>query len=275
MTHLSRLALLGLLFFHAAAHAFIPPVPAVVKEIFYGRKPKRATEIVLRHVIEAKPGEVIEVEERIMTERGRARFRWRIGGQPVGGQLERDGYLVEGGSKIETRSRLFLKYLLTASDTDFLNALQEEGFVRRDQLQQFKPGYSPDGDPNLWDVRGAYLRHADIYLHRVRQSVGIAVEGDAKRIVYFDQGLHGVRRLEWRDGTPVAWDFDGFHTPGKEGGFYPRHLYFSVNGEEKIRSELVAIRGASDRQVAEFTASPKGGPSGSAEAALQFLLSYR
>lgn len=265
------------------SHAFLPPVPALVRDAFDGRKPRRASEVVLRHHVEVRPGETVEIEERIALAGSKPLFLFKAmgQGQPLFGTWERRQYQVEDKA-YGARSGAFLKYFLGTSPDDFLNALVAEGYVRRDQLAQFKAGWVPEGDPNTWDVRGNYLRHPDIFLSRLKHGTAVAVigsdDGGNRRAVYFDPAGKGIRRLEWKEGGgQLAWEFDGFHQVAKE-GMYPRFLYYEVNGDEKIRSELLAVRVLSDRGASEFSAAqrrPRGSVPSNVDAALQLLLGLR
>lgn len=268
-----------LAFIASVGEAFIPPIPLAIREIFDGRKPG-ALEIVLRHRIGGG-----EFEERIVCERGRYQMVWRGGlfQQPVAATWERQAYFI-GDRNISSRSGIFLKYFGSHSADEFKDALMAEKFMRRDQMIQFKPGFSPSGDPQTWDLRENYLKHPDIFLERVRGSVAIVVvgldEGALRKAVAFDRSLKGVRRIEWKDGQEVAgWTFENF-SKFPSGGTYPHKLSFDINGNEVISSDVVAVRTIGDRALADFRtgwkqAASTTGLSPNAEAALQRLLGFR
>src|SRR5947209_7812537 len=94
---MTRFAVVLALAVSVAAEAFIPPVPAMVRDAFEGRKPRRGTEVVLRHHVDVRPGETIELEERIALVGSKPLFIFRaIGqGQPLAGSYERRQYFVE------------------------------------------------------------------------------------------------------------------------------------------------------------------------------------
>ena len=268
----------------STASAWIPPLPTIVNEIFDGRKVRNATEVVVRHTVELQPGQAMDVEERMAVIRNRRYAIWKVGAVLVAGTFDKDKYLVAGDKAFTTRSALWPKYLTYVNGDDFLSALVAEGFARRDQLQQFKPGFKAEGEPKTWNVKEQLLKHDDIFLTRLTRGVSIIVigtqEGENRKAVFFDPGFRGVRRIEWKEGPQVvAWEFDGFHNGGKDMGLLPRQFFFEVEGVEKIHSELVAARSLTDKQIKDYqtahrAASTAGMPE-NVESVLQLLLSYR
>lgn len=274
---------LGLFLIAESARAFIPPVPDILRAVTEGRRSRRATEIMIRHKVRLKEG-VVEIDEKLVTERGRAHvlFTSRQGGS-TSGSLDKQVWVLAGDVRIETRSTLFLKYLLASSSDDLLSPLIAEQFVRRDQLMQYKPGYSPHGDPKTWEASTHYMRHPDIKLSRLPGGEAIAVtgfaEGESRKTVYFDVALKGIRRLEWKEGeNKTAWEFDAFGTAFKE-GLLPGRMGFWQGENEVIASELSIFRGVSDAQAEglkkQFRGAGQQAPTGAFEEALRVLLSYR
>lgn len=285
MKKIQLVAFLGLL--SGIAQAFIPSVPGILKEVFDNGHTGKPWEVVIRHRIEPRPGEVYLVEEKMLEEKGRLSFLWSgsVLGHATSGTLEssseKSGYVLAGGHSIGTSSIVLPRYLAWSSADQMRDILLKEGFLRRDQFAEFEPNTTFEGDPQGWDLREKYIRHSDIYLHRLGSLTAIAVAGteqaNAKRIIYFDKGLRGIRRLEWVDGEAVAaWTLEGFS--GKEG--HPRHFTFEWNGNLVVTSDILFSRAAGDRQVQEFKAAARLAShdtslSSGAESALKTLLSYR
>jgi hypothetical protein len=285
---IGRLLTLAAVFSCVFSFAYIPPVPLLLKEIFDGRKPKIAVEAVFRHRVETRSGEPYEIEEKILSERGQALILWKGPGMgPIAATYDGKNYALSRDKTYPVRSNLFMKYFFSDSAEEFKETLLSEQFVRRDQLLEYKPGFIPNGDPALWNLRQNYLRHDDIFLQRLQDNltdISIAVqgthEGTTLRAVYFDRSFKGISRLEWRDGDQwFGWDFEGFARFSAD-GIYPRRLSFGVQGVEAISSQLVSWRPVRDRQLSEFKSNWKQvargiGSLASAEPALKLLLSYR
>jgi len=271
-----RLALLFWLGSLSVAQAFIPPVPWIVREAYEGRKPRRATEVVLYHRIDGT-----QFEERILVQAGRYQFLWRVGNNPVAGTWDRQGYGL-GQEIISGRTSIPLKYLTGNSPEELLSSLVAEGFVSREQLSTYTPGFTGDGDPATWDLTTNYLRHPGIYFQPLQSGIGIAIVGGEEaggaKTVVFDATSKGMRRLEWRLGNVAAWDFDALGTVGKE-GLYPRRMKLDLAGVELINSDLVTVRAPTDAQIREFQAAFRKAksedPSSSSLSLLRQLLSNR
>ena len=272
-----------------SAFALKPPLAFVLKDVFDNRKPGAAVEVVLKHTIELK-GEKIEIEERIVRERGQTRITWKIpGGSVVPATYERAGYVIARDHVFPSRTGLFIKYLTYDNSDDFRDQLIAEQFIRRDQLFQYKPGFIPTGDPQTWNMPENYMKHSDIFLSRLSRGIAVAVVGmqDAanRRSVFFDlpkkgsEHVDGVYRLEWKeDNQVVAWNFDTFVKSGD--GFYPRHGSFEVGGVELINTQVLAWRALRDKALSDSRNQWKALPRGSSlpasvEAGLKLLLSYR
>ncbi len=268
------------------AFGFIPPLTAVVHDLFDYRHPGLAQEIVFRHHVDLRAGETVDLEERIVAERGQTLCIWRQLGQPpfLVARWDGQGYLTGKGERIPSRSAIFMKYFTLDNPDAFRDALILEQFTRRDQWYEYKPGFMPDGDPQTWNVKENYLRHDDIYLSRLAQGVAITVQGsddpNNQKAVYFDKSLHGLDRIEWRsNNVATAWNFDQF-TRRQGEGFFPSKATFESGGLVLISSEVQSVRHLKDKQLFEFknswkAASRAPAPTGTAATALKTLLSYR
>lgn len=271
------------------ALALLPPLSFVIRDVFENRKPV-AIEAILKHQIELK-GEKIEIEERIVRERGQVRVIWRVpGGMQIPASYERAGYVMGNGRGYPSRTSLFMRYLMFDSADDFRDQLISEQFIRRDQLFQYKPGYIPTGDPQTWNLRENYMRHPDIFLQRLPKGIAVSVVGvedsNNRRAVFFDypkkgnERVEGILRLEWKEENQVAgWNFDQFSRSGSD-GWYPRHASFDVGGVEMINTQILAWRSIKERALNDSRNQWKAMPRATAlpsnvEAALKLLLSYR
>jgi hypothetical protein len=278
---------LSFLFLSLTARAFIPPLPSILKEVFDARKSGIAAEIYLKHRIEVRPQEFVELEERVLRERNETLFIWRQVGQSAvtAARWEGQNYFFAKDRQAPIGSELPIGYLVTDSADWFRDQMTAEQFIRRDQLYQFKPGFMPQGDPQTWNLKENYLRHEDIFLARLPAGIAIAVQGlsepTASHTVFFDQALKGILRFEWKQGDQVAaWDFDQFSGKASD-GFLPRRLRFERNGTVMVQSELVGSRKLKDKQLYEFKntwkqAMSRGySPTNTVEGALKTLLNNR
>lgn len=265
------------------AHAFIPPVSAVLKEIFDDRKFSDDVEFGFLHQVLGGSGEWSEIEERIVLDRRGPRFLWKVGanGTWISGQLEKRNYLV-GDQKIGARSLLFLKSFIANSAIEFRDVLISERFLRWDQLKQFKDGFELQGEPQTWDIKTNYLQHNSIYLALLPSGPSIAVmgsqDGNSKRVIYFDKSLKSLKRLEWSEGSDnFIWNFDSNLTSFKE-AFFPKRLYLMKENKEMIQSELIVIRQLNGRKLKEWMQlwqRSLNSSSASPDDKLKTLLSYR
>lgn len=268
----------------STAFGFLPPLTSIVHDVFDFRKGGPAIEIVFRHHIDLKVGDPVDLEERLVSERGQTLGIWKVVGQgPIlVARWDGQGY-TSGKDKIPSRSAIFIKYFTQDNPDNFRDALISEQFTRRDQWYQFKPGFTPEGDPQTWAIKDNYLRHDDIYLSRLPQGISIAVQGTDEagnqKIVYFDRSLHGLSRLEWRqNGVVTAWNFETFSRRQGD-GFYPAHATFESGGAVLVSTDVQSVRHLKDKQLADFNNTFKsahpGSPSSTVSAALKALLSYR
>lgn len=253
--------------------AFLPPVPAMVSELCSGRRPRRGTEVVFRHTL----GEVT-LEERLVSAGGKVQSVFTQGEGVVVAALEGTNYVV-GGERSPAGTRVPIRYLLTASSEDLLNLLIKEGFIDRDQLSMYKPGFDPVGDPSTWDLANNYIRQPGVFMRLLDGTPAVVVSSVEAKAVYFDESFKSLRRLEWKqEEGMVAWNFLESIAYGKEGNF-PRTWRLERDGVELVRSELVSIGVATDRAVSDIQSS--GGntrdsdPSGAVVALVRQLLAFR
>ncbi len=270
--------------FSTLSSAFVPPVGSVIKEIFDVRKPGVVIELTYKHQVEVAQGTTVTVDESFLYSQGKGYFLWKTPNHvPVYGVQERKAYLVGSDRKMNARSFLYTKYLGTASAEDFKEQLISEQFIRRDQLLQYKPGYTFEGDPDSWQVQENYVKHPDVRFKRLDSMVTIAVQGmddpQNNRTVFFDAKFQGVRKFEWKEGgNTSSWSFSDFNK--YQDGLFPKSMRFEQNGSELVSSELIQVRGLKDKAFQNtLKAWQKSGlkntSSGSLEDALKVLLSYR
>lgn len=247
-----------LLVFSLKAAAFIPPISAVLKEIFDGRKFSEGTELTLNHRVLTNNGEWSEVEEKILLENRGMKFIWKTIAPEAffSGQLEKRTYSLAGDKKIPSRSLLFLKNYSAGSAMEFRDALVGEKFLRWDQMKQFKEGFEPQGDPQTWNVKSQYLEQEAISLALLPTGPSIAVvgfqDGNSRKTVYFDKGLLGIKKFDWLEGKEsISWNFDQFSVAVNE-SLFPKKANFTKDGRDIIQSELMGIRQLSKRQSVEW-----------------------
>ncbi len=202
-----RLPYTLILLISQVSFAFIPPVPWLVREAFEGRKPRKATEIVFKHVLNGS-----EVEERVLVVGSRYYFLWRSPTGLLGGSLDKQNYNLGSSTAIPGRTSVPLKYYGSTNSEDFLTQLVNEGFVQRDQLPMYKTGFTGEGDPAQWNLKENYQKNPGIFLFPLANGVAIKIVGndsvDNGKSVYLDNSSKALRRLEWKDGGTVAWNFD-------------------------------------------------------------------
>jgi len=281
-------AAVAIAFFSNHACGFIPSIPSILESLFEGRRAGQTSEFVLRHQITLEGGDAVDIEERIIMLKDVAHFLFsgrQLSGQ-LHGTIERGSYALGNRQVIPSRSGIFRSYLFGTQPERLQDRLIREEFIYRDQLQQFKPGFVLQGDPKLWDLKGNYLRHQDIYLQRLPAGVAISVrglnKGDMKRSLYFDKAFRGILRTEWVEGQNViAWNYDGFVKDMSFGSFRPVRMSFEHNERKAILTDWVSWRMLKDKQVVDLkntlrTARSSGTSiSGDAEEALKLLLGFR
>jgi hypothetical protein len=282
MTKIRSLLALSLLVWGSVARAYIPPIMMMLKEITDGRK-GGPTEVIIHHRISVRGSGQVDIDERILHERNRLLFIWS--GKEIGtisGSWERYNYNI-GSRQITSRSAGFLSYLTGFAAEPIRDTLVAEQFMRRDQLLQYRPGFSPTGDPEQWNLKENYLRHGDIFLQRMPSGIAISVvgmeEGSVRKAVFFDRNIKGIRRLEWREGQEThTWNFERF-TNFAAGGVFPKRIYFEANGSEVISSDLLNVKVLDAKKLAEYKTAWRQAErtqlNERSEGILQLMLSYR
>lgn len=272
------------LLFSSTCFAFIPPVTTLVNDLFDGRKSNQF-EISLEHTLIEEDNSNWPAEERIVYSHGKILDYWKLpNGVNAAAVWKNQIYEFSKDNKITSQTAVVLKYLLGRSGDEFLSLLVRENFVRSDQLNQYKQGFDPSGDPQTWDVKENYLRHSDIFLGRVGNTITFAVVGAAdgqnQKSIHFDKSAKGIDRIEWKTGAQVvAWNFSNFNFY-KAGGNYPTQMAFEVNGVPKITSRLLNWRGLNAKTFREFqslwsSAAKVSQLDTSVQTHLAFLLGYR
>lgn len=261
------------------AMAFIPPLPSILKDMLDARKMKQPVEFTLRHKVYSQS--TIEIEERMIRDRGRTMVIWKSSGQAMAAVSDSQGYSLSREKNIASKSQLVVRYLFADNPDNFRDVLLNEKFIRRDQLLQFKPNFDPKGDPATWALKDNYLRHDDIFLTRLDSLFAIQVvglnEGDTLRSVYFDQRLRGLLRVDWKDAGQLSqWNL----FPGGGDFSVPKRMEFLVNNSSVATTEL-SHRTLKEKQLNDFRAEWKTlaaktpAISPELEGALRALLSYR
>ncbi len=273
---------LSILLFCVNLHAYIPPVDALLEQVFIDRKPAQSIEILFRHEIQL--GDTLTVlDEQWFWDHGKSYFLWKGLSTPVKGVLEKANYQLGSNLSVSSRSFLFRQYFISSSPEGFRNQLLQEKFLRKEQLQQFHVDYKPTGDPKLWNTQERYIRQKEISFDLLPQGLAITLIGthqpNQKRTLFFQpMGPNmAISRIEWVDGDiAVSWNFGNFAPQGIVKGFYPKRAWFESNGRSVVRSELVLLRPANARAVAEIRAlSPNGEVPSPGEEIFKWLLSYR
>jgi hypothetical protein len=263
--------------------AFVPPLTAVFKANFDGRKPG-PTETVFRHQIQLKSGESLAVEERLAEIGGKIYVIFRSPSYgDVGGTLSKGFYSFSGDKKFPSRSRAFLSFYTASNGDQFREVLIDERMVKRDQFSQYKSSFTPQGDPANWDLKENYVIHSDVYFSKTPQGPAIIAigseEGKTRRAVFFDKGTLLLSRLEWREtNQEIAWNFRGSKKVSGD-GLFPDEMTFSVDNRLIVQSNLISrqfLKGKSKTQwLDKFSASPKSSMSPNLEEGLRILLGYR
>ena len=282
------LAVLSVLATPRSGSAFIYPINEVIRDVFNNRKPVSGLLVRLRHEVEVREGENVAIDETIFQEGSNTWFRWELpSGGPTGAVIvaraNGSRYAFASGGELPLVSQTWLRYVSGGGAQDFLDTAMREGFIRREQMLQFAPGYKPENDPKTWESNQHYLRHPDIYLHLIDGQPSIAVVGthdtDRWRAVFFDLRRTGSRRLEWRNGNEnVAWTFNRFAPAGQLGRF-AREASLTVNGNIKAQTRVLSIQAVGSRDVPkekrDLQASSGSSGMSTLDGALKVLLRYR
>lgn len=263
--------------------AFVPPLAAVLKANFDGRKPG-AYEMAFRHQILLKNGETLSVEERFVKLNGKVHviFKSPIYGE-FGAVWGKTGYQFGLDKKVPSRSQAFMIYFTTHQADVFREVLIEEKLAKRDQFLQYKSSFAPEGDPAHWDLNENYLAQPDLSFARTPVGPSITAigleDGTSRRAVFFEKNSLLLSRLEWKkDQEVTAWNFgQSQKLPG--GGSFPKELFFQVDGREIIKSQLISrvlLEEKGKKQwLSRFSSVSRSPLNASLEDALRILLGYR
>ena len=99
------------------AHAYVPSVPAVLKEIFDRRRVHTWRELKIRHRIAVKRSQLVTFTETIVYGQGQSYFSIKPDelGKPVKAILQDKAYNFGGKYIIPTRSEIFRSYFFSYS----------------------------------------------------------------------------------------------------------------------------------------------------------------
>ena len=287
--HVIKSTLLLILFFSSqVSHAYIPPVPIMLKEIFADRKPGTAFEVVFTHQVKlAVDSDAIVIQERIVREKSRYTIFWKLvsDDRTVPAYWTGKEYRLPDKKTFPSDTKLFMRVFLAMGFEELQSALLNEKFLNKGQLVPFKTGYSFEGDPNLWNLKDNYVFHPDISVKRTPNGPAFAVtgfeEGKSRRTFYIDRTVRGMHRLEWETESGItAWNF-GSYGPQALGGLLPKKFTFESASFTLVESRLNGTRVLTAQQVHDikktFDQLFKDEPSlpSSMENALKLLLSFR
>ena len=274
-----KLFLLIACLYSQLSFSFIPNISNALGEVFEGRK-GGLQEMFLKHRVFNPGGEPIEIEETILYQGNRIFISFKIGQTLLAGEFSDRKYKLPG-MVIPARTLLFLKYLVGGSADDYREIALREQFIKREYLTDFQPTFKAEGDPQTWALKDNYIKQDGVSFKKLKQGVGVAYRGnptdEGEHILYLDPSYKGVKRIEWLEGKEThAWNFDGFSKLGS--GYFPRVIAFESNGAEIVVSNLVTLKQAREKNIADFRrliARPVVQPSGEGMNALKTLLSYR
>ncbi|NBX75197.1 MAG: hypothetical protein EBQ92_01420 [Proteobacteria bacterium] len=265
------------------ARGFVPPLTAVFKAGFDGRK-SVPTETVFRHQIQLRSGENIAVEERLAEIGGKIYMIFRSPSYgDVAGTFSKGFYSFTGDKRVASRSRAFISFYTASNADQFREVLIDERLVKRDQFSQYKSSFTPQGDPATWDLKENYVVHPDVYFSKTPQGPAIIAvgteEGKTRRSVFFDKGTLLLSRIEWRESNQEsAWNFRGSKKfPGDSS--FPDEMTFTVDGRAVVQSNLISrqfLKGKSKTQwLDKFSSTSKSSMAPGLEEGLRILLGYR
>ncbi|NBW98328.1 hypothetical protein EBR03_02030 [bacterium] len=275
--------LLGLSIGALQSFGFVPPLTLVFKTCYEGRKPQ-PTETVFRHQVTLRTGEVLNIEEKLAEIGGKTylTFRSPTYGE-VGATWNRGLYAFGSDRKISSKSQAFVSFFTLQSSDRFRDVLLDENFLRRDQFEQYRTGFVPQGDPATWDIKAGYIVHPLVFFSKAPAGFAIVAAGSddlrARKAVFFDKEKMVVSRFEWREGNQTtAWNFQNFKKVAGD-GTYPFELSFAIEDKEVIKTAVVNrqyLKGKTRSQWLErFSNLSKNPLNPQMEEALKLLLSYR
>ncbi|MFM8270068.1 MAG: hypothetical protein ACKN9V_07750 [Pseudomonadota bacterium] len=270
-------------YFSLDGMAFVPPLTAIFKANFDGRK-SLPTETVFRHQIKLKNGENIALEEKLAEIGGKTYVVFRSPSYgDVAGTWSKGSYYFAGEKKVPSRSKAFLSFYSASNGDEFRDVLLDEKFLKRDQFNQYKSSFTPQGDPATWDLKENYVVQPNVYFSKTPQGPAIVAvgldENKMRRAVFFDKGTLLLSRIEWRDGDQeTSWNFRGSKKfPGDSS--FPDEMSLVLDKQVIIQSSLVSrqfLKGKLKSQwLDKFSALSKLGMSPNLEEGLKILLGYR
>lgn len=263
--------------------AFVPPLNALFKANFDGRKPL-ASETIFRHQIQLKSGDSMLIEERLAEIGGKIYviFRSPSFGE-VAGTWSKGSYSFAGDKRFSNRSRAFVSYFTSSNGDQFRDVLIDEKLLKRDQFVQYKSSFNPQGDPASWDLKENYVIQPQVYFSQTPQGPAIIAvgtqEGKTRRAVFFDKGTLLLSRLEWQDSNQeIAWNFKGNKKVTGD-SFFPDEITFTVDNRVLVQSNLIGRQYFKDKSKSQwldrFSAVSKSGMTPNLEEGLKILLGYR
>jgi hypothetical protein len=273
-----------ILFLSTTSYAFIPPLTALIQESFEGRS-FSSVEYTWRHQIVGDDDKVTEIEEKWVTDRGKAliTFRNLKDNQTLMASWEKQNYLFKD-KKVPSSCSTFVSYFLSVTGDEFRDAALSEGYLKKDQLLQYQPSFAPSGDPITWKIQDNYWVHDDIFLSRWPHGIFYTFEGtsesNSKKSLLFQREqamLTGIRSEQ--NGVIQGWNLSsGSKYPGA--GYFPKSMTYDFQGKERVHSELIQVKTVRDRALADVKSNWRNPNerqplSDSWESFLKVLLAFR
>jgi hypothetical protein len=274
---------LGLLFFAGKVGAFVPPLSAILKANFDGRK-GLPVETVFRHQIISRTGESITVEERLSEVGGKIYLIFRSSSfGDVGATWSKGVYQFSSDKKVVGRSKAFNLFFTMHKPESYREVLIGEQFLRRDFFSQYKSPFVPQGDPSTWDLKENYVIHPELKFSRTPSGPAITAvgfeESGVRKSVSFGKDTLVLSRLEWKEGSQItSWNFQGVKKLKGDGSF-PLELFLNVDNKEVITSTLVSRQYLTDsgakQWMTKFNSASRSSLTSTLEEGLKVLLEYR
>jgi len=274
-----------ILFCADRAQAFLPPLNVLLDNAFKERVLAPHSMFIFRHRVEPRPGQIIEIDEKILVSQGVYYHQWHLPqfGYPIGATKKTRRYESGGSVLYESASSALLEYFTATKSERFQRVLLSESLIRQENLLQYKPGFVPTGDPQTWDLMANYLTHGNVFLVRTKAGPALGIQGisepKSQRLVVFDLDGAGLRGLYWQaGGNGISWQVLST-TKLKGMGVLPKTLWLEMGGRPVIQSELIQAHAVAQSEARDFVSqiqrSEKVGLSGDSHEALVLLTSYR